>query len=820
MVNSADRLRSLFDGSGETVAAMRAEDWSRTPLGPVEGWSEDLCAAIRTVLPSRIPMLLWWGPRLVQIFNDAYTPFLGEKYPDAIGQPGADCWAEVWDELGPMAEGALSGVATYAENQQLLLRRHGYLEETYWTFSYSPVRGADGEVAGIFVATTDVTERVLSDRRMETLRELGALSAVAAETATDACRAAVDVLSRSRADVPLALAYLRDDEGEPVLVASAGVRVGGAAAPDRLGSGAVLDAVAQVLEDGVPAETAGLADRPSGDALPASELGDAPVDQALVLPLLAFGRNSPVGVLVLGVNPYRALDAQYRVFADLAASHVSIAVTDAVAYEAERSRAAALAELDAAKTRFIQNVSHEFRTPLTLLLGPLRTVLDRHGDLLPAAPREELETAHGAALRLRRMVDSLLDVVRAEAGELNARPEPTDVGRLTADCASMFRSATESAGVALVVEISDDVAAPGRRVLLDQEMWAKVVLNLVSNAVKFTESGSITVTLSTVHGRLVLTVADTGVGIPATDLGRIFERFHRVSGSAGRSVEGTGIGLALVRDLAAAFGGTVEVSSVLGAGATFTVSVPETVVTGAAGDTAPPGSLGSLGAAFAGEAGQWRPAAAVSAGDGGVLLVEDNADMRDYLCRLLLDQGWPVHPVGDAESALAHASANRPELILSDVMLPGEDGLALLRRIRADEALGRVPVVLLTARAGPNSAVEGLRQGAADYVVKPFHPAELISRVRAHLELFRLREQTIADNEREAVTLRGALDSRSTVSQAVGLLMATHRCAADTAFRQLVAVSQATNRKVRDIAATVVADFTADLPAEPVGETG
>jgi signal transduction histidine kinase/CheY-like chemotaxis protein len=817
MVNPADRLRSLFDGSGATLAAMRATDWSRTPLGPVETWSEDLRAAIRTVLPSRIPMLLWWGPRLVQIFNDAYTPFLGEKYPDAIGQPGAECWAEVWDELGPMADGALSGEATYAENQQLLLRRHGYLEETYWTFSYSPVRGADGEVAGVFVATTDVTERVLSDRRMETLRELGALSAVAAETAADACRAAVDVLSRSRADVPLALAFLRDGEGEPVLVPSAGVREGGEVAPGRLGSGAVLDAVAQVLKDGVPAEPAGLAVPASGDAQPASELGDAPVDQALVLPLTAFGRNSPVGVLVLGVNPYRALDVQYRVFAALAASHVSIAVTDAVAYEAERSRAAALAELDAAKTRFIQNVSHEFRTPLTLLLGPLRTVLDQHGDQLPSAPRAELETAHGAAQRLRRMVDSLLDVVRAEAGELNARPEPTDVGRLTADCASMFRSATESAGVALVVEISDAVAAPGRRVLLDQEMWAKIVLNLVSNAVKFTESGSIMVNLSAAHGRLVLTVADTGVGIPATDLGRIFERFHRVSGSAGRSVEGTGIGLALVRDLAAAFGGTVEVSSVLGAGSTFTVSVPETVVTGGAGDTASPGSLG---AAFAGEAGQWRPAAPVSAGEGGVLLVEDNADMRDYLCRLLLDQGWPVHPVGDAESALAHASANRPELILSDVMLPGKDGLALLREVRADEALSRVPVVLLTARAGPNSAVEGLRHGAADYVVKPFHPAELISRVRAHLELFRLREQAIADNEREAVTLRGALDSRSTVSQAVGLLMATHRCAADTAFRQLVAVSQATNRKVRDIAATVVADFTADLPAESSGERG
>jgi DNA-binding response OmpR family regulator/anti-sigma regulatory factor (Ser/Thr protein kinase) len=382
----------------------------------------------------------------------------------------------------------------------------------------------------------------------------------------------------------------------------------------------------------------------------------------------------------------------------------------------------------------------------------------------------------------------------------------------------MFRSAAETAGVELVVEISDGVRAGGRLVVLDREMWAKIVLNLVSNAVKFTGSGSITVSLTSESGRLVLAVADTGVGIPAGELGRIFDRFHQVGGTSGRSREGTGIGLSLVRDLAAALGGTVEVTSIDGAGSTFTVSVPEKVQT-AASSAEGDGHRPDQAKAFAGEAAQWRPAPAGPAGPGGILLVEDNADMRDYLTRLLAEQGWPVHAVGDADTAMAHACANRPEMILSDVMLPGRDGLALLRDVRAVAPLNRVPVVLLTARAGAESAVEGLRAGADDYVVKPFHPDELISRVRSHLELFRLREQVIADNEREAATLRGALDSRSTVSQAVGLLMATHRCAADTAFQQLVAVSQATNRKVRDIAATVVADFTDELaPSEPSGD--
>ena len=798
MVDASDRLWSLFDGSGSTDAALRAKDWSRTPLGPVDTWPDELCAAIRTVLPSRIPMLLWWGPRLVQIFNDAYTPVLGDKYPEAIGQPGAECWAEAWDQLGPLADAVLSGRgATYSENQQLLLVRHGYLEETYWTFSYSPVRGGDGEIAGIFVATTDVTERVLFDRRMETLRALGTFSATAAETASHACRGVVEVLARSRADVPFALAYLRDREDrEPVQVASVGVRAGADLAQEE---------AVRVLETGDSAVLDGLSVRTTEDDVPAEVPGDAPVDQALVLPLLAFGRSRPVGVLVLGVSPYRALDLNYRVFAGLVASHVSTALTDALAYEAERARAAALAELDRAKTRFFQNVSHEFRTPLTLLLGPLRTVLDTHADLLPGPQRDGLETAHRAALRLQRLVDTLLDVVRAEADELHVRPEPTDVATLTGDCASMFRSAAGHAGVELVVAIDD--AARGQ-VVLDREMWAKIVLNLVSNAVKFTESGSITVTLAAESGCLVLTVADTGVGIPAAELGRIFDRFHQVTDSGGRSREGTGIGLSLVRDLAAALGGTVEVTSIEGTGSTFAVSIPRTAAAGPAGVDAGPVALGE---AFAGEAAQWRPAPSPEAGGGGVLLVEDNADMRDYLSRLLTDQGWPVHAVGDADAALASARANRPELILSDVMLPGRDGLALLREVRASEPLNRVPVVLLTARAGAESAVEGLRAGADDYVIKPFHPDELISRVRSHLELFRLREQVIVENAREAVTLRGALDSRSTVSQAVGLLMATHRCDADTAFQQLVVVSQASNRKVRDVAATVVADFTADL---------
>ena len=766
--------RRLFPGDDATSAAHRAHDWASTPLGPVASWPVELRAAIRTVMPSRVPMLLWWGPRLVQIFNHAFTPLLGGKYPGAIGQPGAECWPEVWDELEPLARQAWDeGVPTYSENRRLFLHRHGYREETYWTFSYSPVLAEDGGVAGIFVATTDMTARVLGERRLETLRQLGTLSIAEADTAADACRAAVKVLAGSAADLPRVAAYLRTGDDTPALVASTGT---GADAPAE-----VVGRVAAIGQ--------------------AEMIGP---DETLVLPLTAGARGTH-GTLVVGLSPFRSFDQPYASFVDLVTAGVATAVDDTVAYEAQRARAKALAELDAAKTRLFQNISHEFRTPLTLLLAPLSTLLEDHADALPDGQREAVAAAHRAALRLRRLVDTLLDVARAEADHLHLRLEPTDVAALTADCAAMFRATAEELGLELVVDVSGDT------VWLDQEMWARIVLNLLSNAVKFTAEGTVAVTVRTTADSCVLTVADTGVGIPEVEQDRVFQRFHQVDGVTGRSRECVGIGLSLVSDLAAALGGTVSVRSAPGRGSTFTVVVPRVE----SGEAARRMTLDDLGATFLGETRQWTPPAAAEPAPGTaqrrILLVEDNADLRDYLVRLLSAQQWQVDGVGDVETALKHARTARPDLVLSDVMLPGRDGLALLGDLRSDPVLARVPVVLLTARAGTESAVEGLRNGADDYVVKPFHPAELIARTRVHLELSSFREALLAEGEREASTLREALASRSTTSQAVGLLMAAHRCDADTAFRRITAMSQRRNVKARDIAAELVARFVAGL---------
>ena len=273
-------------------------------------------------------------------------------------------------------------------------------------------------------------------------------------------------------------------------------------------------------------------------------------------------------MLIAGCSPRRALDEPYRSFLDLVAGQVASAIADTQAYEAERRRAETLAELDRAKTAFFSNVSHEFRTPLTLMLGPLEDAISHDG--LPAAVRQRLELAQRNAARLQRLVTSLLDFSRIEAGRSLASYQATDLAALTRDLASTFRSAMEKAGLSFTVECTglDEPA------FVDREMWEKIVLNLLSNAFKFTFEGGVTVRLTQQGSGALLEVADTGVGVPAVELPRLFERFHRVEGSQARTHEGSGIGLALVHELVKLHGGAIDATSVLGQGTTFRVHLP------------------------------------------------------------------------------------------------------------------------------------------------------------------------------------------------------------------------------------------------------
>jgi signal transduction histidine kinase/DNA-binding response OmpR family regulator len=679
----------FLSGGGEMGARMRALDWTRTPVGPPETWPQSLRSPLSMLLPSKAQIILFWGPQYVSFYNDAYIPVFGGKHPKMLGQPGSVAWSEIWDDgvaLRRLLDGVVrTGEAFTANDLLFTIERHGFVEDTYFDVSYDPVRDESGAVGGVFCIVTETTGRVVGERRLGLLRSLSAHNA-SARTVRDACAFTMETLAAHPMDVAFALAYL----GDTLQAATPGAEEAWAAAPPE-----------RVKELALPG-----------------------------------------GRLVVGVNPRRAYDQHYVAFLALVADQIGTAVVNARAYEEQRERAEALAELDRAKTTFFSNVSHEFRTPLTLMLGPLEDALGAPD--LAVAEREGLEVAQRNARRLLKLVNTLLDFSRIEASRLAVRLEATELGAFTAELASVFRSTVERAGLRLVV----DCPPLGQSVPIDREMWEKVVLNLLSNAFKFTFEGEIVVRVRSEGGRAILSVADTGIGIPPQELPHVFERFHRVKDARGRSFEGSGIGLALVDELVRLQGGEVKVSSVPGAGTTFTVAVPlaaEVPVEMLTG-TEPPPSASTRAAAVVEEIQSWLPADPVrSAAPAGaarprILLADDNADMRRYLHRLL-DTDYDVVAVSDGLAAVEAARSSRFDLVLTDVMMPKLDGYELIEALRRDERTRTLPIMLLSARAGEDSRVEGMAAGADEYLVKPFSARELLVRVGALLRAEGIRSE-------------------------------------------------------------------------------
>ncbi|GAB3955948.1 hypothetical protein GCM10027614_66720 [Micromonospora vulcania] len=722
-------LAAAFAAGGELGERLSRLDWSLAPLGVPGQWPSALSSAVGMMLASSAQIVMFWGDDQLAFYNDAYRPTIGSKHPDVLGQPARQHWAETWSVLSPLLDGVRRTGRSYrGEDHPFLLDRHGFVEQTYFDVSYDPIRGADGSVSGVYCIVSETTGRVLGERRLRSLAELGTELAAVGSTA-DLGRAAAEVLGRHREDVPFALIYLRDDAGRLTLAGSTGAAADGIG-PDLLARMANGDAPSTV-------ETAGLL-----DPLPAEA-----ADTALVLPITAA--NETVGVLVVGVARLLPLNDEYRDFLDLVAAQISQAVGTQRAHEQERARTAELAALDQAKTSFFANISHEFRTPLTLVLGPLEDLLA--DSALPAGYTDRLTMMHRNALRLLKLVNTVLDFSRLESGRLTASYQPTDLASYTARLASTFRSATDRAGLRLVVDCPP-LPAP---VFVDRDMWEKIVLNLVSNAVKFTFDGEIRVRVRAVDGGARLEVADTGVGIVAAELPHVFERFHRVPGARARTHDGTGIGLALVRELAQMHGGEVGLTSRVDEGSTFTVTVPF------GSSHLPADRVASLAAVPTGEpetarlyvaetnlwtgtestpefGGQSVPAAPA----GRILVVDDNVDLREHVSRLL-SPTWEVVTANDGLAALPLAREGGFDLVLTDVMMPRLDGFGLVNALRADPRTRHVPIVLLSARAGSAEAVAGLSVGADDYLTKPFSGQELVARVRANVELGQLRGQII-----------------------------------------------------------------------------
>ena len=743
---------------GEMGRLIESFDWARSPLGPPAQWPQSLRTALNICLRSRFQLAIFWGPDLVFLYNDAEREVIGSLHPKALGKPAREVLVNMWDTVQPMFCKVLeTGEATWSVDQPLMIDRYGLVEEAFFTWSYSPIPDDAGGIGGVLLVTEETTQRVLAERRLQTLTEMAGETA-GAQSREEACATAMRILGQNPDDIPFALLYLCDERGA--------MRFCSSTSPSPSPSHEKFP-LQELIRRPAVTQVNNLADFFDASVVPRLP------KSAIIFPILEPGLENLVGFLIAGVSDHRRVDDAYLNFFDLVAARIGTTIASAGAREQERMRLAAIAELDRSKTTFFTNISHEFRTPLTLILGVIDDLLSKADHELGDLRRNELSVIRRNSVRLLRLVNALLDFSAVEAGRIRAFYGPTDLAAFTRELASGFRSIMEKAGLTFRVELRT-LPEP---VYVDPEMWEKIVLNLLSNALKFTFHGEVLVTLDYVENSAQLAVRDTGIGIPPDELPRIFDRFHRVQDARGRTHEGTGIGLALVQELVKLHGGSIRAESVLGEGTTFVVSLPLGMKHLPADrvrqdPVQSPTKLGTSG--YGEEACRWLPAsetvdnypqARTSSPVSGrpvILVADDNADMRDYL-RSLLDHRYIVETVGDGQEALVAAKRRKPNLVLADVMMPNVDGVDLLRTLRGDSDTREIPVILVSARAGEDEIVEGMEHGADDYLVKPFNSHELLARVQSHIELSRMRQET-AERERK---LRAEADSQRKLLETV-----------------------------------------------------
>ena len=757
-----------FVGSSAMDTLLSRFDWTATSVGTPDTWPGTWRAAMRVCLDSFVPMVVLLGTEFIMVYNDACIPVVGGKHPRCLGKPAATEWPEIWSGIiEPMVTHVTTtGEPAGSDDLYLPLERFGYPEETHMSFAVSSIREDDGAPTALLVTLRETTERVLVARLVDCLDALST-RCFPAETTEEACRMASGVMDGYLRDMPFTLMYLVDkDRKHARLAAHSGL----SATPESIAPAVVsLDAapgitpwnVAGAVSSQLSVETHGVREQLSPHLRDASFAPQLAITVPLADPSGGVG-----GVLVMGTNPMRPATEGRRLSSAVAA-RLTTAIANAKVKQQTRERAEALAALDRAKTLFLSDVSHEFRTPLTLLLSPLDDVLS-HRSLNPN-DRELLQTSRRAAARLLKLVQSMLDFSRVEAGRMQVAFEAADLAAETADLVSLFRSTFERAKLQLVVECAQ-LPEP---VFVDRDMWEKIVLNLVSNAFKFTLSGEVRVRLSARPEWVVLEVRDTGCGIAEADLPRVFERFHRGQTTNARTAEGSGIGLSLVHELVKLHRGSVDVASVVNHGTVVTVRIRRgtkhlpsehvsvtrrtTAVAAAApfleeasgwiGDDEPGDSVRKTRAAASDKRGAAarKPVVSVDSEE-RILVVDDNADMRRYL-RRILQEHWKVDTANDGMAALAKVRKSAPDLLIADLMMPGLDGLALLGHLRDDPRLADIPVMVLSARANEDASIDALSAGADDYLPKPFVARELMARVAVQLARSRLRRAERAARE-------------------------------------------------------------------------
>ena len=539
----------------------REFDWSTTPLGPVEAWSQSLRTTVATLLMSRHPMFLWWGPELVQIYNDAYRPSFGSggRHPRALGAKGREFWTEIWDAIGPQIETVMSGRgATWHEDQYLPIERNGRLEDVWWTYGYSPVRDDDGSIGGTLVVCQETTKRVLGEARLKTL--LAELN-VSKSRLADVFRLAPSFLAvitgpelvfELANDAYYQLVGHRDIIGKPLLEAL----------PEIRGQG-YEEIVRNVMDTGTPFVGRGL------PVMLARTPGSPPEERFvdLIYQPLTDGDGKISGIIAHGTDVTEQVIAQRNVERLLTVSELARADAEAARAEAEAA--------NRAKSEFLAVMSHELRTPLNAIGGYAELIEMEIRGPVTEQQRADLARIQTSQRHLLGLINEVLNYAKLETGRV--RYELSDVVvRDALDAAEeLVVPQVRARGLTLTVgECPPDLA-----VRADPEKLRQILVNLLSNAIKFTDRGGRIELRCEGHEdpdspTVDITVRDTGIGIPPEKIDAIFEPFVQVRADLTRTAEGTGLGLAISRDLAEAMHGTLTVESEKGKGSTFRLTLP------------------------------------------------------------------------------------------------------------------------------------------------------------------------------------------------------------------------------------------------------
>ena len=711
-------LRAQGD-MGKRVASF---DWAATSLGPITAWPVNARAAVMICVGSLFPITLRLGSDLVLIYNDASREVYGEdRYAQALGRTSDEVWPEAANQTGHLAVGvATTGQPFFTSDGVVYLNREVPGQECYFTFAFSAIVEDDGTTSGVLSTFVETTRRVLAERRFRTLERLGH-EITAAQADSELAALAMQIVSENPSDHPAGTLYRAPRPGQQAAVALATFG-------EPLEGPQVDELVRASLADGVPRH----------------DLGEGHSARRLhAYPVLQPDGEAPTHVLLLRHHKSRPWDSELDgYFALVTASLRNVLLTQAELW-AQRRQVAKATALDAAKSAFFAGVSHELTTPLALISAPLADILDRD-EQLSARTRHDLVLANASVDRLSRMVEAMLDFSRMEAGRVVPRLQETDIALAARGLCAAFAPTLERAGLQFAV----DAAPLPRPALVDRDFLERILLNLLSNAVKFTAVGTVGVRLADDGDAYLVEVSDTGPGIAPEDHDRVFARFERLSPpSGGRAAAGAGIGLAMVRQLTELLGGTVELQSALGEGSRFTVRLPyRPPVADVEGQSITPRRAESFLAEF--ETWPAQRERRTESEQPRLVVVEDDAHLSRFLSDSLSD-AYQVESAGDGEAGLAAIRARRPDVVLTDLSMPGMDGLQLVRAIREDPALRDLPVILLSARSGDHEAALGLGRGADDYIAKPFTMVDLRARIAANLE--RARERTTDAAWRRAV---------------------------------------------------------------------